>query len=121
MDRTRETSPFYGPWVSDSAKVFDRALDSLQNRDIEQLGELSRLSYSRMRAALLACDPPVVYWHPATVTVIEACAHMRRQGIGARETIDAGPQVKILCLTADVPAILTSVHDALPEAEADDR
>ena len=31
---------------------------------------------------------------------------MRAQGIGAWETLDAGPQVKILCLAGEVQRIL---------------
>ena len=62
--------------------------------------------WERRRAAATAsctapssgAQPPLLYWLPATVAVIHACAAMRAAGIGAWETIDAGPQVKILCL-----------------------
>jgi diphosphomevalonate decarboxylase len=54
-----------------------------------------------MHAAILAARPPILFWLPATVAVIHACAEMRAEGIGAWETIDAGPQVKVLCLAPD--------------------
>jgi mevalonate pyrophosphate decarboxylase len=46
---------------------------------------------------------------PATVAVIHACGALRAAGIGAWETIDAGPQVKILCLAADADAVIARV------------
>jgi diphosphomevalonate decarboxylase len=62
-----------------------------------------------MHGAILGARPPLLYWLPATVAVIHACAAMRAAGIGAWETIDAGPQVKILCLARDADAVIARV------------
>ena len=98
MEATRRGSPFYRAWLASSGRLLPEAMGALRKRDLEKLGELARLSYSRMHAALLASDPPVLYWLPATVALVRECAELRRQGLGAWETIDAGPQVKVLCL-----------------------
>ncbi|MBN2553545.1 MAG: diphosphomevalonate decarboxylase [Spirochaetales bacterium] len=105
MEATRETSPYYRAWLRNAGELLGPALRALEKRDIEALGTVARLSYSRMHAALLASSPPVLYWLPATVAVIRECAHLRAEGIGAWETLDAGPQVKILCLDSDVEVI----------------
>jgi diphosphomevalonate decarboxylase len=74
-----------------------------------------------MHAALLASDPPLLYWLPATVALIRECAELRRRGLGAWETIDAGPQVKVLCLASEAAQIASSLREAargaLPGAE----
>jgi diphosphomevalonate decarboxylase len=106
MALSRETSPFYRAWIRTSAKLIPEAISALKRRDIEALGEVIRLSYSRMHAVLLASDPPLTYWTPRTLAVLQACGQMRNQGIGVWETMDAGPQVKIICLEADVPRIM---------------
>ena len=105
MEATRDTSPYYRAWLRNAAELLEPALHALEQRDIEGLGAVARLSYSRMHAALLASSPPVLYWLPATVAVIRECQRLREEGLHAWETLDAGPQVKILCLEPDVEKI----------------
>jgi diphosphomevalonate decarboxylase len=112
MEATRRSSPFYRAWLASAGRLLAGAMSALERRDLEKLGELARLSYSRMHAALLAADPPVLYWLPATVALIRECAALRREGIGAWETIDAGPQVKVLCLAADAPKVAARLQQA---------
>ena len=115
MRTTRSASPFYRAWLADSRHLLARALQALERRDIEELGHAVRLSYSRMHAALLASEPPALYWLAATVSVNRECASLRARGIGAWETIDAGPQVKILCLQEDAPAVRRSLMEMMPD------
>lgn len=106
MEETRSTSPYYFSWIKQSAELLPEAMRALETRDLELLGETARRSYSLMHGAILGAQPPLLYWLPGTVAVIHACAAMRASGVGAWETIDAGPQVKILCLEKDVPAVV---------------
>jgi diphosphomevalonate decarboxylase len=103
MERSRSTSPFYESWVRGASAEVAAALEALERRDLESLGESVRKSYLRMFGAMLACDPPIFYWLPGSIAIIRECEEMRRQGIGVWETMDAGPQVKMLCLAPDVP------------------
>jgi diphosphomevalonate decarboxylase len=105
MRQSRETSPYYGAWLESAVAATADALDALAAKDIEQLGEAVRLSCMRMHAVMLAGSPPVLFWNPATLAAIEECGRMRLDGIGAWETIDAGPQVKVVCLSRDVDKI----------------
>jgi len=92
-------------------------LRALADRDLERLGELARLSALRMHAVMLASRPPFSYWVPDTLAVMTACAELRREGIGAWETMDAGPQVKVLCLEADLPRVEARLRAAAPGLE----
>jgi diphosphomevalonate decarboxylase len=112
MEATRRGSPFYRAWLSCSAALLAEAIEALRRRDLSRLGEAARLSYSRMHAALLACDPPLLYLLPRTVALVRACAELRRRGLGAWETIDAGPQVKVLCLAAEAAQIAAGLREA---------
>lgn len=105
MESSRLTSPYYRAWVRSSAALLLEGLRALADRDLERLGEIARASALRMHAVMLASRPPFTYWVPDTLAVMAACADLRRQGIGAWETMDAGPQVKVLCLEADLPRI----------------
>jgi diphosphomevalonate decarboxylase len=111
MEETRATSPYYFNWIKESAAILPDALHALEVHDLEQLGESARRSYSLMHAAILAARPSLLFWLPATVAVIHACAAMRSRGVGAWETIDAGPQVKVLCLSKDLAAVTAGIQE----------
>src|SRR5208282_606890 len=86
------------------------AVEALERRDLERLGAAARRSYLRMFGAMLACDPPVMYWLPTSLAIIRECEAMRSEGISVWETMDAGPQVKMLCLAADAPRIAARIR-----------
>lgn len=111
MVDTRDSSPYYRPWLRDAPTLLPAALEALERRDLEALGLVALASYSRMHAAMLGASPPILYWLPRTVAVIHACRGLRAEGVGAWETLDAGPQVKILCLEADEPAIRARLQE----------
>ncbi len=117
MDATRSSSPYYFSWLKESAALLPDALRGVEERDLERLGQTARRSYSLMHAALLGARPPILYWIPATVALIQACARLRKAGIGAWETIDAGPQVKILCLERDAAAVMGHIRDMDPSIQ----
>ena len=117
MRKTSLSSPFYGQWVTASAALLPEALRALEARDLEKLGDLTRASYCMMHASMLAARPSILYWLPATLAVIQACQELRRGGTGAWETIDAGPQVKILCRDSDVEAVVARVKESWPGIE----
>jgi diphosphomevalonate decarboxylase len=107
MNRTRDTAPTYSAWVTDSEILFARARRALEARDIEQLGTVMRLSYLRMFSTMLAADPPLVFWLPNSVAAIHAVADLRRSGVPAWETMDAGPQVKVLTEEGHVDTVVS--------------
>jgi diphosphomevalonate decarboxylase len=114
MARTSATSPFFRQWISQSQALLPEAVAALRSRDLEKLGDLVRTSCAMMHATALAARPPVLYWIPATVAVMDACRELRNQGTGAWETIDAGPQVKILCAAGDVERVIRRVKEVAP-------
>lgn len=109
MERTRRTSPYYDAWVEDARSVGAKALHALADRSLEVLGPLMRESYLRMVGTSIAASPPVLYWLPASVGVIHACEALRSEGHVAWETMDAGPQVKILTTEGDLEAVRQKV------------
>ena len=105
MERTRHNSPYYQAWIDDSRVLMEQAVDALGGRDLDALGPLIRNSYLRMFATMFAADPPIIYWKPISLAIIQFCDRMRSNGFSVWETMDAGPQVKLFCLENDVPAI----------------
>lgn len=117
MEHCRATSPYYSTWIDSSEEEFANGLRGLENRDLVLLGTSMRRSYLRMFSTMFAADPPILYWMPESLSVIHACAALRSRGVAAWETMDAGPQVKILTLENDVAAVKSAVTSRLPEVE----
>jgi diphosphomevalonate decarboxylase len=116
MEACRETSPFYDAWISSSTQEYDQGCDALERKDVQLLGESARRSYLRMFASMFAASPPIVYWLPESLAVIRACVELRAQGIAAWETMDAGPQVKIVTTANDEQAVRDAVRTVVPDA-----
>ena len=62
-----------------------------------------------MHGLMLRTSPGLLYWNSATVACLPALRALRRQGTPVFFTVDAGPQVKAVCL----PEAEREVHDAL--------
>jgi len=117
MESSRLTSPYYPAWIETSEKLFTDAKSALLARDLEKLGTAMRQSYLRMFSTMFTSEPPLFYWMPESLAVLRCCEAMRNAGIGVWETMDAGPQVKLLLAADDVPAVSRAVKDAVPGAE----
>ena len=62
-----------------------------------------------MHATAWTSVPPVVYWQPNTLAAWLAVAGLRAEGIAAWATMDAGPQVKVLCARSDVLRVIDAL------------
>jgi len=58
-----------------------------------------------MHATMITTKPPMVYWMPATLAIMHAVLAWKEEGIESYFTMDAGPQVKVMCLEKDVPEL----------------
>ncbi|MEL6548547.1 MAG: diphosphomevalonate decarboxylase, partial [Myxococcota bacterium] len=67
--------------------------------------ELMEASCLQMHAVMMSATPGLLYWNAATVELIHAVRQLRGEGVEAYFTIDAGPQVKILCKPSDAPTL----------------
>jgi diphosphomevalonate decarboxylase len=111
MQHTAQTSPYYAPWVSDAPRLFGEVKQAVLARDFERLAPAVEQSALMMHASMLAARPALVYFRPATLAVVEQVRALRKAGIAACYTMDAGPHVKVLV----EPQSAASVEAALAE------
>lgn len=112
MRRTVETSPLYEPWAVSSAADLDGMLAALRQGDLDAVGEIAERNALGMHATMLAARPAVRYLTPATLTVLDAVLQLRRDGVPAWATMDAGPNVKVLCHPGDADRVAATVREA---------
>ncbi len=114
MAMTQRHSPYYTAWVDSSAQDLDTMRAAVLRRDFDAVGALAEHSALKMHGLMMSTRPELLFWNPGTVAVVREVIRMRQKGIGAYFTIDAGPQVKVLCRPHD-RALVAEHLLALPE------
>jgi diphosphomevalonate decarboxylase len=95
-----ETSPLQAARVATTADRLAQARSAVLNRDFAALAEVVELDSLMMHAVMITSSPVLMYWQPVTIAVMQAVRQWRANGLAACTTIDAGPNVHVLC-TAD--------------------
>jgi diphosphomevalonate decarboxylase len=96
MGHTAETSPYFEPWIRANERDLQSARAAIARRDLEALGVVTEASCLTMHASAMAARPAVVYFHGATIEGYRIVQELRRRGVPAWFTCDAGPHVKAL-------------------------
>ena len=104
-------SPLYPAWIETAERDLAEARRAITTRDLEALGLVAEHSALKMHAIGLAARPPLLYWLGATVECVHRIWALRSEGVRGYVTIDAGPQVKVLCEPADAPKIAAALGD----------
>ena len=105
MQLTVATSPFYSQWVEQSEQDLIAIKEAIANQDIQRVGEIAETNAMRMHATTLAANPPFTYFEPETLQAIASVQALREKGFTAYYTIDAGPNVKVLCKASEMSQI----------------
>ena len=84
--------------------------------DLAALGRVAEHSAFKMHAVGLGAEPPIVYWRSATLDCIQRVWSLRADGLAAWVTMDAGPQVKVLCDAAGAERVRVALAE-LPGVE----
>jgi diphosphomevalonate decarboxylase len=123
MTRSAKSSPYYSAWVGTQDADLAAARDAIALRDFEALAEISEHNCLKMHAAAMGARPPLVYWNGATVDCLHAVRRLRADGVPVFFTIDAGPQLKAICLAEarprveavlrGIPGVLDVLHSRL--------
>ena len=114
MNLAKQTSPYFNSWIENSQIVYLEALEAFEKKDFQKLGELIRLSYLRMFSTMFSSSPGIIYWNEKSIAIIKIAEELRKQKIFAYETMDAGPQVKIICLKNDLKKIKEEIKNRIP-------
>ncbi len=111
MNRTADTSPYQRAWIDTQEADLAEARAAIVARDFERLADISEFSCLKMHALAMAAKPGLLYWNAATMAAMHAVRGLRASGVPVFFTIDAGPQVKAICL----PSAAVQVAAALRE------
>jgi diphosphomevalonate decarboxylase len=98
MQASAASSPFWRSWVEQQDADLDRARRAVAERNFAALAAVSEHNCLKMHSLMWTSRPPIVYWNGATLACMETVRELQRSGLPVFFTIDAGPQVKAVCL-----------------------
>jgi diphosphomevalonate decarboxylase len=110
MQHSKKQSPFYEGWVSSADADIALAKHAIAHKDFEALAQVSEHSCLKMHGLMMSTQPALLYFNPATWAVMHEVRVLRKQGLAAFFTVDAGPQVKVLCTPQDVQRVCEAVQ-----------
>ncbi|NPA31089.1 MAG: diphosphomevalonate decarboxylase, partial [Chloroflexi bacterium] len=91
------TSPLQAARVADAPRRLALAQDAILRRDFAQLAEVVELDTHLMHAVMQTSQPRLLYWQAASLEVMHAVRAWRAAGRPVAYTLDAGPNVHVLC------------------------
>jgi diphosphomevalonate decarboxylase len=109
--RRASTSPLNPAWVETAERDLADARRAIAARDLDAVGLVAEHSALKMHAIGLAARPPLLYWRGATVDCVQRVWALREEGVRGYVTIDAGPQVKVLCDPGDAERVAGALRD----------
>ncbi|MGV2999948.1 diphosphomevalonate decarboxylase [Streptococcus suis] len=116
MDHTVATSPFYQAWVDTAQEDLQAIKQAIVDRDFEQVGQITEHNGMKMHATTLSANPPFTYWSADSLLAQEAVRQVREEsGLSAYMTMDAGPNVKVLCRASQMAELVDALSQYLPK------
>ena len=100
--RRAESSPHYRRRLQLVPDRLAEVRDAIRERDLERLGPVLETEAVELHLVAMSSRPPVFYWSPGTLRVMEAVRALRsEEGVAVYHTIDAGPNVHVICRPED--------------------
>ena len=96
-----ETSTSFDEWIRQSEIDFENMKRYLSEGDFSKVGELTEENALRMHETTKNANPPFTYLTEKSFDAMEYVKELRKQGEKCYFTMDAGPNVKVLCLEED--------------------
>ncbi|EGV15393.1 diphosphomevalonate decarboxylase [Streptococcus infantis X] len=97
-----ETSTTFDEWIRQSEQDYKDMLVYLKENDFRKVGELTEKNALAMHATTKTATPSFSYLTDASYEAMDFVRQLREQEESCYFTMDAGPNVKVLCLEEDL-------------------
>ncbi len=108
--KTIHTSPKLKARLAAIPHRMERIKAALAKKDFSAFGKVTEEDCLNMHAVMQSQAPPLSYWNAATIRLMDAVRTWRSDGIPVFLTIDAGPNVHVLCEAATEKKILKRIN-----------
>lgn len=101
MAQTIETCPYYEGWLNTINDDLATVREGIKKKDFTAVGKTAEENCLKMHATMMTTKPAIIYWIASTMEIIQNVQLWREEGLECYFTIDAGPNVKVMCLEKD--------------------
>ena len=105
------SSPFFQARLASLADRLTKAKAALLEKDLATLGPLIEEDAISMHAVMMTSRPPIYYWLPSSIQLIHEVQNWRAEGLEVYFTLDAGPNVHLICQAADQAEVERRLRD----------
>ena len=91
------TSPLQAARVEDAPRRLEICRKAILERDFDSFAAIVELDSDIMHSVMMTSTPALHYWKPASLEVMNSVREWRGSGIPACYTVDAGPNVHVIC------------------------
>ena len=106
-----QTSPLFPSRLKSVEEFNAKIRKAILDRDFKTLGENAEKDALSLHAIMITSTPSVRYWNTGSLKVMDMVENLRRNGIEAYFTIDAGPNIHILTLPKFKNEIMKSLEE----------
>ena len=91
------TSPLQAARVEDAPRRLEICRKAILDKDFDSFAAIVELDSDIMHSVMMTSTPALHYWKPASLEVMNSVREWRGSGIPACYTVDAGPNVHVIC------------------------
>lgn len=103
-----KTSPLLDGRIAQVTGWLAEVRAAIAERDIHRLGPVIELDALAMHSVMMTSTPSLLYWQSGTLEILQAVRRWREEeGLAVYFTIDAGPNVHLICQAADALEVET--------------
>lgn len=106
-----DTSPLQPARVADAPRRLEICRSAIRQRDFEALADIIEQDSNMMHSVMMTSQPPLFYWEPESLALMKSIRAWRAEGIPAAYTLDAGPNVHIICEAGALPQVRQRLTD----------
>lgn len=111
------TSPLQDARVADTPRRLQICREAVCRKDFGALAEVIELDSNMMHAVMMTSSPPLQYWEAGSISLMRAVPAWRSEGLQVAYTLDAGPNVHLVCAREDAGRVREKVLEITSPVE----
>lgn len=92
-----DSSPYFETRLKEMQPRINDTRTAIREKNFAQIGPLIEADTISMHAVMMTSAPPIYYWQPGTIAVMNAVMQWRKEGLESYFSIDAGANVHVIC------------------------
>jgi len=97
MEISKRTSPLYQDWLGSNERDISLALEAIREKNMSGLEKVTEKNCNFMHEVMKTSKPSIIYMNDVTHSCVAEIENLRASGHKLFYTVDAGPQIKIIC------------------------